>query len=42
MFGLFELLKFGVLVLLSGLAYMFIAASVLLSGGARDGNCVGG
>ncbi|ABO99003.1 DASS family transporter: sodium ion/sulfate [Ostreococcus lucimarinus CCE9901] len=40
--GLFELSKFGVPVLLSGLAYMLIAAPALLPGGARDGNRAGG
>jgi len=40
--GLFELSKFGVPVLLSGLAYMLVAAPVLLPGGARDGKGAGG
>ena len=36
--GLFELSKFGVPVLLSGMAYMLVAAPVLLPGGRRRGN----
>eukprot|EP00223_Ostreococcus_mediterraneus_P003509 CAMPEP_0179605312 /NCGR_PEP_ID=MMETSP0930-20121108/851_1 /TAXON_ID=548131 ORGANISM="Ostreococcus mediterraneus, Strain clade-D-RCC1621" /NCGR_SAMPLE_ID=MMETSP0930 /ASSEMBLY_ACC=CAM_ASM_000580 /LENGTH=1050 /DNA_ID=CAMNT_0021473727 /DNA_START=338 /DNA_END=3486 /DNA_ORIENTATION=+ len=35
--GLFELSKFGVPVLLSGMAYMLVAAPVLLPGGRRRG-----
>ena len=35
--GLFELSKYGVPVLLSGLAYMLVAAPFLLPGGERDG-----
>ena len=35
--GLFELSKYGVPVLLSGLAYMLVASPFLLPGGERDG-----